>query len=147
MNENQTVQKEVATTTDNIKYRYIRAEQFFPQSSGAYRKLCITLKTVLTPLDENNEDGPKVCDWAVALKAPGDQFNKIDARAAAECNGEDPFKSGSLYLFAGYDHNEIVGKILMTLLIQDPCLSIHYRTFIRALLNHHEGFRSFLFKD
>jgi len=136
MNENQIEQK---PSHNLIKYRYLRSQDFFPGAEGQYAKLAITIATEL----ETTEDGFTFCNWAVAFKAPSDQFNKAEARNAANDNVRDPLKSGFLPLGYRYDHNEIVGKILMTLLINDVVLTKHYYAFIRSLLQEHDGFNAF----
>lgn len=136
MNENQTTQEAQPLIT---KYRYLRSQDYFPAAQGQYAKLAITIATDL----DTDESGFTFCYWSVAFKAPSDQFNKAEARKAVLENAQEPIKSGFLPLGHKYDHNEIVGKILMSLLINDVALTKHYYTFIRALLQDHEGFKAF----
>jgi hypothetical protein len=123
----------------HTKFRYLRSNDYFPEWQGTMSKLCISISTTLIPETETLT----FCEWTVAYKAPSDCFNKVDARAALENNADNPLLSGSLALGPDYDHNEIVGKILMSLLLQDVVLTKHYYWFIRSLLRNHEGFSSF----
>lgn len=123
----------------NTKFRYLRSADYFPGSEGNYNKLCISISTTLIPESESLT----FCEWVVAFKAPSDCFSKVEARTALKLNENNPLFSGSLALGVGYDHNEIVGKILMSLLLNDVVLTKHYYAFIRALLRDHEGFSSF----
>lgn len=141
MNENQTQTADIVKEEQLLitKYRYLRSQDYFPCAQGQFAKLAITIATDL----DTDEEGFTFCYWSVAFKAPSDQFNKKEARIAVAENDGDPLKSGVLPLGYKYDHNEIVGKILMTLLINDVVLTKHYYTFIRCLLKEHEGFKAF----
>ena len=127
------------------KYRYLRPESYFCNLQPGYKNLCIGIRTDLTTIDS---DKANILNWAVTFKAPGDQFSKEEARTVLSDTihgGVAYGKSGTLLLKKGqYTHHEIIGKILMTLLIEDFNLTPKYRTFILKLLEDVRAFTEHL---